>query len=105
MNKNELIKHAKPIIELFIVGKEFKVSELYDPVVWMSYPAKTTQEIASEFSSLLVDELKEMVQVKKIDTDLLKQVYVKIGNKTIKPQENVFPNEPVTIKRNERGNA
>lgn len=105
MDKHEIFKQVQPVIELLAIGKEFKVSELFDPIVWMSYPIKDIETIQSLFPILVTEELKELVKIKEYNLNLSKQVYVKIGNKTIKPQVNVFPNEPVTIKRNERGNA
>jgi hypothetical protein len=105
MKKEELMKKVEPIIELFAIGKEFKVTELFDPVIWMSFTSQNQKEISVMFSKLVDVELKDSVDIKINDTDLMLQLYWKIGKTNIKKEKNIFPNEPVSIKRNERGNA
>jgi len=105
MNKDELLKKVSPIIELFAIGKTFKVTELFDPVIWISYPSTKQKEIALMFNQLVPNELVGIVNVKESHQDLSLQVYAKVGKPNVQEKKSVFPDEPVSIKRNERGNA
>lgn len=104
MNKNE-INNIKEILNMYIVGKMFKVSELFDPVVWENKTISEKNQIGKEFYEEVTTNLKEFVEIAIDDQSDLLKVYRKIKNGLIKEKVNVFPDKPVTVKRNERGNA
>jgi hypothetical protein len=105
MTKKELHDMVTRDIQLFMDGVEFKVSEFFIPAVWLKYSGDAQKKIAKMFETLVLNGLKETVSIKQKNTDLIIQTYVKHGKKTVQKKVNVFPNEPVSIKRNERGNA
>jgi len=100
-----LLKEIQPVLNMFVVGRTFKISELFDPVIWESNTTSENEKIAKEFKESLNNELKGIVEIKDDSSFDLSVVYKKIGNGLLKETSNVFPNKPITVKRNERGNA
>ena len=105
MQKNELLAKVTNDIQLFMDGIEFMVSEFFLPAVWLKYSKVAQKDIAEMFETIVLNELKDTVSIKQKNTDKTIQTYVKHTKKTVQKKVNVFPDEPVSIKRNERGNA
>ncbi|HHX70092.1 MAG TPA: hypothetical protein GX708_18840 [Gallicola sp.] len=103
--ENKLLKEIEPVLNMFIVGRTFKVSELFDPVIWENKTLNDKMQVAKEFFELLSTELKSIVEIVEDNYSNLLKIYKKVGNGLLKKAVNVFPDEPVTVKRNERGNA
>ena len=103
--KSKLYEEIESILGMFVVGRSFKVSELYDPVVWENKTVSEKLKIAEEFQKLLLSELKDIVELIEDNENVILKVYKKTGTGLLKTTTNVFPDKPVTIKRNERGNA
>jgi len=103
--ENKLLKEIEPVLNMFIIGRTFKVSELFDPVIWENKTIGEKMQIAKDFFELLSTELKSIVEVAEDNSSNLLKIYKKVGNGLLKEAVNVFPDKPVTVKRNERGNA
>jgi len=101
----DLLKVVKPAIDLFVVGRLFKVSELFGPIYWESYSQEEKEKYASEFEELTKKDFANVVEIFEKHDNRLLQVYKKVEGSTLKKPKDVFPDKPVTIKRNERGNA
>lgn len=103
--ETKLFIEIESILNMFVVGRIFKVSELFDPVVWENKTISEKLKIAEEFQKLLLSELKNIVELIEDNENGVLKLYKKTGTGLLKTATNVFPDKPVTIKRNERGNA
>ena len=103
--ESKLLKEIQPVLNMFIVGRTFRVSELFDPIIWESNTTFENEKFAKDFRESLNGELKGIVEIEEDNSSILLVVYKKIGNGLLKETTNVFPDKPITVKRNERGNA
>ena len=93
------------VVNMFIVGRTFKISELFDPIIWESKTITEQLQISDEFKNDVTSKYKDIIIIDTDNESSLKVVYKKVRNLLKKEKENVFPDQPINIKRNERGNA
>ncbi len=105
MTKEELFVRVKSDIDVMVNGNEFDVRHFFGITAFNSYPKSDKEQIATLFEELSNDEFKDQIIVVKENSNLQLQVYKKIAEKKINEPKNVFPGEPVTIKKGTRGNA
>jgi len=94
-------------IRLFAINKIFTIEEFYEPEIWKAYTEIMKEAIAKDFFEWVQTntEFKDQVSIHEANQNLLLQKYIKKGKTNIQEKKNILPDEPVTIKRNERGNA
>ena len=93
-------------LRLFAMNRVFKVEELFTDT-WKDESDAMKKAMAEDFSKWIKVnlEFKDQIQIYEENNDLTLQKYIKKGKSNIQEKKNVLPDEPVTIKRNERGNA
>ena len=80
---SKLLKEVQPVLNMFVVGRTFKISELFDPIVWEGNTTSENEKIAKEFKESLNNELKGIVEIKDDSSSDLFIVYKKIGNEKL----------------------
>lgn len=105
MTKQKILKMIEKDIDLMIVGFEFDIVHLFGTTLWHAYNASEKEQVAKLFAELVVDDLKETIEVLETNKDLQKQMYKKVGSKPLPEPKEVFPDEPIKVNRTSRGNA
>jgi hypothetical protein len=93
-------------LRLFAINRIFTIENLFEDT-WKSESETMKAAIAEDFSKWIVNnpEFKDQIQVHEANKNLILQKYINKGKSNIQEKKNILPDEPVTIKRNERGNA
>lgn len=93
-------------LRLFAINKIFTIQDLFEDT-WKSESEAMKAAIAADFSKWINTnpEFKDEIQIHEANATPTLQKYIKKGKSNIQEKKNILPDEPVTIKRNERGNA